>query len=31
MIQKTLLGSLNRAKETIARVKSAGVVSWQLI
>jgi hypothetical protein len=31
MIQKTLLGSLNRAKETIARVESAGVVSWQLI
>jgi hypothetical protein len=31
MIQKTLLGSLNRAKETIARVEIAGVVSWQLI
>jgi hypothetical protein len=31
MIQKTLLGSLNRAKATIARVEVAGVVSWQLI
>lgn len=30
-IQKTLLGSLNRAKETIARVEIAGVVRWQLI
>jgi hypothetical protein len=30
-IQKTLLGSLNRAKETIARVEVAGVVSWRLI
>jgi hypothetical protein len=30
MIQKTLLGSLNRAKETIARVEIAGVVSWRL-
>jgi hypothetical protein len=29
-IQKTLLGSLNRAKQTIARVESAGVVSWRL-
>ncbi len=30
-IQKTLLGSLNRAKQTIARVEIAGVVRWQLI
>ena len=30
-IQKTLLGSLNRANETIERVDTAGVVSWRLI
>ena len=30
-IQKTMLGSLNRAKQTIARVEIAGVVSWRLI
>jgi hypothetical protein len=30
-IQKTLLGSLNRAKQTIARVEIAGVVRWRLI
>jgi hypothetical protein len=30
-VQKTLLGSLNRAKQTIARVGIAGVVSWRLI
>jgi hypothetical protein len=30
-IQKTLLGSLNRAKQTIAWVEIAGVVSWRLI
>jgi hypothetical protein len=30
-IQKTLLASLNRAKQTIARVETAGVVSWRLI
>jgi hypothetical protein len=30
-LQKTLLASLNRAKETIARVETAGVVSWRLI
>ena len=30
-VQKTLLGSLNRAKPTIARVETAGVVSWRLI
>jgi hypothetical protein len=31
LIQKTVLASLNRAKETIARVETAGVVSWQLV
>jgi len=31
LLQKTLLGSLNRAKQTIARVETAGVVSWRLI
>ena len=31
LIQKTVLGSLNRAKETIARVEAAGVVTWRLI
>jgi hypothetical protein len=30
LIQKTILGSLNRAKQTIARVESAGVVRWRL-
>ena len=30
LMQKTLLGSLNRAKETIARVEIGGVVSWRL-
>jgi hypothetical protein len=30
-IQKTLLASLNRAKQTIARVETAGVVRWRLI
>jgi hypothetical protein len=30
-IQKTLLASLNRAKQTIARVEIAGVVRWRLI
>ena len=30
-IQKTLLGSLNRAKQTIARVEIAGAVRWRLI
>jgi hypothetical protein len=30
-IQKTLLASLNRAKQTIARVETAGVVSWRLV
>jgi hypothetical protein len=31
LVQKTLLGSLNRAKKTIARGETAGVVSWRLI
>jgi len=31
LVQKTLLGSLNRAKETIERVETAGVLSWSLI
>jgi hypothetical protein len=31
LVQKTLLGSLNRAKQTIARAETAGVVSWRLI
>ncbi len=31
LVQKTVLGSLNRAKATIARVEAAGVVSWRLI
>ncbi|MGH7001421.1 MAG: hypothetical protein ACREEA_07935 [Stellaceae bacterium] len=30
LIQKTILGSLNRAKDTIARIETAGVGSWQL-
>jgi hypothetical protein len=30
LIQKTILGSLNRAKETIARIETAGVVAWRL-
>jgi len=31
LIQETVLASLNRAKETVARVETAGVVTWQLI
>jgi hypothetical protein len=31
LVQKTILGSLNRAKETIVRVEVAGVVSWRLV
>jgi hypothetical protein len=31
LIQKMVLGTLNRAKETIARVEAAGVVSWRLV
>jgi hypothetical protein len=30
LIQKTLLGSLNRAKETIARIETSGIVRWTL-
>ena len=30
-VQKTLLSSLNRARETIVRVETAGVVRWRLI
>jgi hypothetical protein len=30
-VQKTLLATLNRAKQTIARVEIAGVVRWRLI
>jgi len=31
LIQKTILGSLNRARETIARVQTEGVVRWELV
>ena len=30
LIQKTILGSLNRAKETIERTETADVVRWRL-
>ena len=30
LVQKTILGSLNRAKATIERVEAAGVVGWRL-
>ena len=30
LIQKTILGSLNAAEETIERVELAGVVRWRL-
>jgi len=30
LVQKTVLGSLSRAKATIQRVEIAGVVSWQV-
>jgi hypothetical protein len=30
LVQKTILGSLNRAKATIVRVEAAGIVSWRL-
>ena len=30
LVQKTILGSLNRAKATIVRVEAAGVVRWRL-
>jgi hypothetical protein len=29
-VQKTILGSLNRAKQTIERIEAAGVVSWRV-
>jgi hypothetical protein len=31
LVQKTLLASLNRAKQTIARIETGGVVSWRLV
>lgn len=31
LVQKTLLGSLNRARQTIVRIETAGVVRWRLI
>lgn len=31
LVQRTLLGSLNRPKQTIVRVEIAGVVSWRPI
>ena len=31
LIQKTICGSLNRAKETIERTETAGVVRWRLV
>jgi len=30
LVQKTVLGSLSRAKATIQRVDAAGVVSWRI-
>jgi len=30
LVQKTVLGSLSRAKATIQRVEIAGVVSWRI-
>ncbi len=30
LVQKTVLGSLSRAKATIQRVEAAGVVSWRI-
>jgi len=30
-VQRTLLASLNRAKDTIARSDVGGVVAWRLI
>jgi hypothetical protein len=29
LIERTILGSLNRAKQTIERTETAGVVKWQ--
>ena len=31
LLQRTLLSSLNRAKTTIARIETAGAVSWRLV
>jgi hypothetical protein len=31
LIQKTVLGSLNRATDTIERVEAAGSVAWRVI
>jgi hypothetical protein len=31
LFQKTVLASLNRARETIARVEIAGVAGWRLL
>jgi hypothetical protein len=31
LIQKTVLGSLNRATQTIERAEAAGVVSWRVV
>jgi hypothetical protein len=30
LIQKTILASLNRAKDTIERIETAGVVGWRV-
>ena len=30
LIERTILGSLNRTKETIERIETAGVVKWQV-
>ncbi len=30
LIQKTILGSLNRAKETIERTETGGVIKWRV-
>ena len=30
LVQKTILGSLNRAKETIVRIEAGGIVRWRL-
>ena len=30
LVQNTILGSLNRAKQTIERIEAAGVVSWRV-
>ena len=30
LIQKTIVGPLNRAKETIARIETAGIIAWRL-